>query len=233
MSYCVKCGVELDENVKKCPLCKTQVIKPYKEEQQEPSAYSAELYIPAKYGRRIIAFYLSIGLLIPNLILIAFRLMFPSVSGFVKYVVATSLFCFFMFLFPLLQKKIHPHIVIGVGFFDLLLYLAFFAYLFDDGEWFIKIALPITCVFGVLSVSFLIWIKITKRNWRRKAAFLFVEIAIMTLFSEFFFTRYYKPGFTVKYSIIIAITCLSFALLFIIADRNNKLQNWISKKFTI
>ena len=28
MSYCVNCGVELDNSVKQCPLCNTMVINP-------------------------------------------------------------------------------------------------------------------------------------------------------------------------------------------------------------
>ena len=233
MSYCVKCGVELDENIKKCPLCKTPVIKPYEDHTSDPMPYSSELYIPAKLGRRIIAFYVSIGLLIPNLILFAFALMFPVLGTFVRYVISTSLLFFFMVLFPLMQKKVYPYIIITIDFFALLTYLAFFAYIFDGKEWFAKIALPITCVFGGLSVIYLLWIKIKKRNWRQICAFLFTELGIFSMFMEFFLSKYYKLGYIVKFSIIIFLSCFAFAFFFLISDRNSRLQNWISKKVIV
>ena len=43
MSYCVKCGVELDEGAERCPLCGTPAWKP---DETEPR------YFPTGKGRR-------------------------------------------------------------------------------------------------------------------------------------------------------------------------------------
>lgn len=70
MSYCVNCGVELDDSAKKCALCGAPVLNPYLDEPEEalPPPYPDRLALPEGTNRRYIAFLVSMVLLIPNLI---------------------------------------------------------------------------------------------------------------------------------------------------------------------
>ena len=48
MSYCVNCGVELDDSAKKCALCGAPVLNPYLDEPEEalPPPYPDRLALP-------------------------------------------------------------------------------------------------------------------------------------------------------------------------------------------
>ena len=39
MSYCVNCGVELEENARECPLCSTPVVNPREQTRRDASAF--------------------------------------------------------------------------------------------------------------------------------------------------------------------------------------------------
>ena len=69
MSYCVNCGVELDDSAKKCVLCGTQVINPAKAENKDvPIApFSEEVYLPKTVKARFLAGLFSIIMLVPNM----------------------------------------------------------------------------------------------------------------------------------------------------------------------
>ena len=69
MSYCVNCGVELDDSAKKCALCATPVINPNiqtKPEETQPP-FSSQEHIPQGIKKRFIAYIVSVIIFIPNI----------------------------------------------------------------------------------------------------------------------------------------------------------------------
>ena len=51
MSYCVNCGVELEKDAKRCPLCTAPVINPF-EDGNISRAYPEKVVLPPKVRRR-------------------------------------------------------------------------------------------------------------------------------------------------------------------------------------
>jgi len=55
MSYCVRCGVELDDALKECPLCHTPVllpVNPDQEEEMDPASRAWPDHVPSKRKHR-------------------------------------------------------------------------------------------------------------------------------------------------------------------------------------
>ena len=69
MSYCVNCGVELDDSAKKCALCDTVVINPAKGEKKTEAVapFSDEVYMPKTVKARFFAGLASLIMLVPNM----------------------------------------------------------------------------------------------------------------------------------------------------------------------
>ena len=110
MSYCVNCGVELDDSAKKCALCGAPVLNPYLDEPEEalPPPYPDRLALPEGTNRRYIAFLVSMVLLIPNLICGVANLLILDSGVWSAYIVSSSLLFWVFFIVPFLMEKPRP-----------------------------------------------------------------------------------------------------------------------------
>lgn len=107
MSYCVNCGVELDDSAKKCALCGAPVLNPYLDEPEEalPPPYPDRLALPEGTNRRYIAFLVSMVLLIPNLICGVANLLILDSGVWSAYIVSSSLLFWVFFIVPFLMEN--------------------------------------------------------------------------------------------------------------------------------
>ena len=105
MSYCVNCGVELENGCGACPLCDTPIINPRESggKSQNPENFN----IPESADKRYFVFVVSIAMLIPNIVLSVLDFAFFH-TGAVTYIASASALIWIWFLFPLLWKKPLP-----------------------------------------------------------------------------------------------------------------------------
>ena len=71
MSYCVNCGVELDETLRRCPLCGTEVINPNQRSAPDPAARpfpSKVEQLERRAVRRFFTVMATLMLLIPPVV---------------------------------------------------------------------------------------------------------------------------------------------------------------------
>ena len=117
MSYCVNCGVELDDSAKKCALCGAPVLNPYLDEPEEalPPPYPDRLALPEGTNRRYIAFLVSMVLLIPNLICGVANLLILDSGVWSAYIVSSSLLFWVFSLFHFDGKTAAARVV-AVGY---------------------------------------------------------------------------------------------------------------------
>ena len=101
MSYCVNCGVELDESAKKCALCSTAVINPNikQEDKQVPHPFSSEILVPESVKTRFVASVISVIILIPNIVCFFSNFAFFNETFWSLYVMSTSFLLWLVFLF--------------------------------------------------------------------------------------------------------------------------------------
>ena len=113
MSYCVNCGVELDNTAKKCALCNTPVVNPNimagLSEEEKP--FSDKLIIPEAIKKRFLAFGVSVTMLIPNIVMFFLNVFFIRGNFWSIYVFSSCLLFWVVFVFPFFMKKIRPYIL--------------------------------------------------------------------------------------------------------------------------
>ena len=139
--YCVKCGVELADSEKKCPLCQTPVYYPDRDENPE-LPYPKFVNTEDKISRRGLYFILSIlfflGAVVPTVCDF-------SLNGRITwggYAIGALILCYVVFLLPRWFYRPSPAIFVPVGFFTAGLYL-FYINMETGGEWFLPFALPV------------------------------------------------------------------------------------------
>ena len=150
MSYCVNCGVKLDDSLQKCPLCSTTVINPVSP--YNPDAEKAwptnEDNLSVKEDKHKIAGLISLTLGIIAVICTAVNLIYSpqSVYDHTKiwslYVVGALTLIWTLIVPCLLINKARAIIYIGLdaiatsGFLWLVQWMT-------NGSWFLSLALPI------------------------------------------------------------------------------------------
>ena len=141
--YCIKCGVELADSEKVCPLCGTRVFHP-----DLPCGNGEPPYPPAEHLNEEVSrvgamFVVTVCMLLPAVIcvLVDWRVNGGIVwSGFA---VGGLLLLYVLTVLPLWFKRPNPVIFVPVDFIMLGLYL-FYINFATHGHWFLTFALPVT-----------------------------------------------------------------------------------------
>jgi len=139
--YCVKCGVELSDSEKKCPLCHTPVYLPNYEPKEERPYPRFEK--PEAVNPRGIYFVISFVSIIAAIISFVCDFNLGGGVTWSGYVIGAIALFYVLFILPGWFKKYNPAIFIPISFLCIGLYLAYINYAVDGG-WFLTFALPVT-----------------------------------------------------------------------------------------
>ncbi len=233
MSYCVNCGVELDDSAKKCALCSTPVINPnspVKEDAVTP--FSQQEHIPQSVKTKIIALAISMAMLVPNIVCILINAVFFSGSFWSFYVSTTSLLLWVIFVFPFVTKKRHAYLMWGFDTVSVALYVYFFFAMGNDTtNWYLKAALPIILSVSALVVIYMLWVKKRKRHWLLKTIHIVSDIGVASLISGLILSVEIGLEYASSIGIIIFICVLSVVAFLIYAYSSKTVRNWLSKRF--
>ena len=233
MSYCVNCGVELDDSAKKCALCSTPVINPNALISQEEAVdpFPIRMVIPEGIRRRYAAFIASMVFLIPNIVCLVINLIFNFDYLWATYINATSVIIWLLFVFPFLLKKPKSYYIIPIDAVGVILYTAVF-YSVQRGEgWLFNLAIPLIVAVAIFAFSVVEFIKWKKLDWPLLVTSILVQISVLSFIVELLFRHYYSFRMLPVVSIVISACCLALAAFFISVKKNKRLRAWLSRKF--
>ncbi len=152
--YCIKCGVELANGAKRCPLCGTPVIIP--EELREEAAAAApdpSLYpenrVQEKVNHWTILVVLTILSLLPSLLCMLIDLRLNNHIVWSGYVSCSLLLVYTIVILPFWFQKRKPYPFIladGIAIGILLAYIC----IKNGGHWFFTLALPIILILLIM-----------------------------------------------------------------------------------
>mgnify|MGYP002228231554 CR=1 FL=1 len=215
MSYCVNCGVELDDSAKKCALCGAPVLNPYLDEPEEalPPPYPDRLALPEGTNRRYIAFLVSMVLLIPNLICGVANLLILDSGVWSAYIVSSSL-CFGCFHCSILMEKPRPLVLWLLDTLAGTLYTwLYYVVGWGPRGWFC-IGLPLILGLSVISLFMISWLGRKRRDWPHVSIAVLAEITLYAVYADVLFSLYQHTGRPLQYSLVIAVCCLALMAVF-------------------
>lgn len=234
MSYCVNCGVELDNSTKKCPLCSTPVINPNENIHQEAvSPFPERVDIPESVNRRFTAFIITMAMLIPNIVCFLVNMIFYKDSIWTWWVNSTSLLVWALFVSPFLWKKLRRWVIVIIDAAFIIGYAYVFYYLDDSTGWFPYCALPIIIILAFLIGFIIEWKHYFKPTWPILMITLLSELIIASVSFELILRNYLFGVPAIKISLIISACCVALIAFFITVATNKRLQQWMSKKFFV
>ena len=161
--YCVKCGVELADTEKQCPLCGTVVFHP---ELIQPAA--EPLYPPNQFpeeqGRTLIVHILLAAIfLLPVLITLQCDLLINHCISWSGYVVGALIVAYTIFVLPGWFVRPNPVIFAPVSCAVICVYLLYICFA-TDGRWFLSLALPVMGFVTLLLTAVITLLRYTKRG---------------------------------------------------------------------
>ncbi len=163
--YCIKCGVELADSEKKCPLCGTVVFNPELSrpdgEPQYPRLHAAE---PEKVNHSGIMFVVTMLFLLP---IVTTLLCDWQINGKIiwsGYAVGAGILLYTLVVLPLWFRHPNPVIFIPIDFAMTALYLLYINCA-TGGHWFLSFALPVTAAAGLILTAAVTLLKYLRKGY--------------------------------------------------------------------
>ena len=189
MSYCVQCGVKLEQSLKSCPLCHTPVINPNelntsnlpdgigpfateKGEVEPMKKHDIGLWLTLVFGSTAIA----CGIL--NLFV--FNHSYWSIPAIGACIILWLFFCPRMF-FPQIPIILN----LSVSAISIIFYQLAITLMTENDRWFFEIALPITLfLMGLVALSGICY-KYVAKSLLATVLYFFMDVGILSVVIEY------------------------------------------------
>ncbi len=152
--YCIKCGVEMADGEKQCPLCKTKVYHPEYRAIEKEETYPSGKYPERENAGKFWAILFTVAFLFSGFVVIFCDYQFNKTITWAGFVTGALTVIYVSAILPFWFGKRNPVIFVPASFFTVGVYLSYINYV-TDGQWFLKFALPVTAGLA-LSVSALV-----------------------------------------------------------------------------
>ena len=225
MSYCVQCGVKLEQSLKSCPLCHTPVINPNeliagalpngvgpfaaeKGEVEPIKKHDVGLWLTLVLG--------STALACGILNLFAFNHNYWSIPVIGACIILWIFFCPRMFL-----PKIPVYLNLLATGISVVFYEFAITFMTKSNRWFFEIALPTTLVVMVLVAISGFCYKVVSKSIIATALYLFVDVGFLSVALECYIDKFIAGDVHLFWSAIVFSVCavISVALIAILSIR--------------
>ncbi len=160
--YCIKCGVELADTEKHCPLCQTVVFHPDLSLPDATPFYPQASY-PSQVNSRAVQIVLTALFLLPMLITFLCDLQINGSMTWSGFVIGALALVYSISVLPLWFRKPNPVIFVPCGFAAAGLYLLYIS-LATGGSWFLSFALPVTGFIGLVVTAVVTLLRYVRRG---------------------------------------------------------------------
>ena len=234
MSYCVNCGVELENVQKQCPLCGVEVINPRVTEACVHSASFAQARDEQKkIDRSFWIKFNSIIASVPIAVSLLSNLLHDKALTWSLLVIAGVFLLWCFCTSPFFFKRFTYIKMLLVDFAAIILSLGFMQVMLHDYPWFFYLALPLTllCLAYWLIVIGLIKIRVLKGLGIVSALFVFASLIVVLI--EILLDIYASRPIDLLWCWFAAAPCLAIAALLVLLDSNEHVRRELAKRFHI
>lgn len=231
MSYCVNCGVELDDTADKCALCDTPVINPRRPvDKTLPTPYPQNRsdYPTSQINRGFVGRLITSILLLPDIVCFVVNVITYGETSFwwSFYIIGATFVIWMAAALPLFLKNVTSIKMIAFVGLSLLLYVFMISTTMQNGSWFYSLALPIILLLIILAEILALIEKKVKPNKLYYTAMILAAIDILCVGIEISVDLYTQNRIQLMWSLIVvaALASLMIVLLVIAGDRDRMEQ---------
>lgn len=231
--YCIKCGVELADSEKICPLCGLKVYHPeIPKPQNIEYPYPKFERINEKVSRFGIMMVVTLIFLLPVILSLVCDISINHTVTWSGYVTGGIVTLYVIAALPSWFRKPNPVIFVPVDFATIALFVLYID-LVNKGGWFLTFALPVIAIFGVICSTVTTLMKYLPKG----ALYIFggamIAIGGATMLIDHLINITFNTGRGIFWSIypLIVFSFLGLILIFIAICR--PLRESLKKKFFI
>ena len=233
MSYCVNCGVELDDSAKKCALCGTAVINPAKTEIKEANLnapFAEQVYIPKTVKARFVAGLISLIMLVPNMTCFLVNVLLLPGNFWSAHIMSTSALMWVIFVLPLFKKDHKAYFMWAFDTVAVGAYTFFLMNTLNILQWYPTCALPIMILISLMVLLYIIWVRKKKRSGILKALAICAETALAFLFGGVLLSVAASVKYAAEIGVIVFVCILAVVGFLAYCYRSESMRSWLSKK---
>lgn len=232
MSYCVNCGVELNDDLTFCPLCNTPVINPsaLPRSSEKPSAFPKEKGQVDVVKRKDLAILLSIVLsstaitcALLNLFVFQNYLWSIPIIGICVIIWVLMIPAVIYTKFTLYASFFLDGIAVGC-------YLYALTFLTKSNEWFPFLGLPIVILTTLFLEIFLFLIIHLPVSFLTTALYLFAEIPVFCICLELLIRNFIHRPMKLTWSAIVLTICGIIVIALITVLSRARLRNAVRRR---
>lgn len=192
--YCIKCGVELADTEKRCPLCDTAVFHPDIDRITERPLYPKNKLPKTGSNSKVLCGSVVIVFLIPLIVCFFADLLPDRTLSWFGFVAGALILAYTAFALPLWFKKPNPIIFVPCTFAAIAVYLLYINCA-TDGDWFLSFAFPITGVFCLIATAFVTLLRCLRRGRLYVFGGAFILFGLFSMLVELFLCTTFDLSF--------------------------------------
>lgn len=162
--YCSKCGVELSDSEKSCPLCGTRAYHPDIEREEAEPPYPKNNIPKEEFNRMGILFIITMLFTIPFTLAPICDISVNGTITWSLYVSAAILLVYIIVVLPSWFSRPHPIIFTPIDFACAAIYVWYIDFTLNGG-WFLTFAFPVIGMIAVIVCTVVILCSALKRGY--------------------------------------------------------------------
>lgn len=231
MSYCVNCGVELEQSLKDCPLCNTPVINPNEliDLTQKPP-FATEKGDVEVVKRKDLAILIS-TILLSTAVTCGFLnwLILTSVPWSVTIIGACVVLWVIMIpIFINTKQSIYLSLMLdGVA---VLIYLYLLTWITHENGWFYGLGIQITLATMVILELCVLCMRLLPKSFLTRALYVITSIGLLCIGYEFYIDKYLYTEVQFSWSAIVLVVCVIVDIAIITMLSRRRLRNAVRRR---
>lgn len=229
--YCSKCGVQLSEGQKTCPICETRVYHPDIDEPQADT-YPKIPFKSEEFNPKGLMFIITMVFIIPLILPIFLELGWHSSINWSGYVSGGTLLFYITFVLPYWFKNPNPVIFLPCIFSATILYLLYICFTVS-GDWFMSFVFPAVGSLGLICTAAVAILYYVKRGKLYTIGGGLIALGVWTVLVEFLIRKTFSVGYLFYWSTA-PLTVLSvIGLMLIVIEIVKPLKESLRRVFFI
>ncbi len=231
MSYCVHCGVELDDTAVICALCNTPVINPRQEiNKLSPLPYPQKRGQVERVKRSDLAILSSIVLASSGLASLLLNILVFKSSWWSFYIIGACLLLWVFCIPAVIYTKLPIYLSILFDGVAVGMYLLIIAYQYSGYDWYLSLAIPITTMVTILVLLFIFLHRYFQTSILSTAIYLFGEIAVFCVGLEIMLRNYFENIIYLTWSSVVLVSCTIIIGALITIITRSRLREAVRKR---
>lgn len=231
MSYCVNCGVKLEQSLDRCPLCNTPVINP-----NEVSFTHSVPPFPREKGqvevvkRKDLAILLSVSLTAASVVCGLLNLLVFSVHPWSLYVIGACVVLWVLAIPAVIYTKLSLYVCLLFDGLAIGLYQYLISFNTRSHDWFYELALPVTVLITAAAILFAFLVRRVSSAFLMTALYLFVELGLFCTGLELLIDRFRHTPYHLTWSAVVLSICSVIVIALITVLSRARLRNAVRRR---